>query len=91
MAQVHRTFWVVRRRYRRAGYVGALAAVCLVSAYLVPMVHGAQLDAAAATTDWVWGAALLLAAALLPPVLARCGWMIHRRRYIDDMRAIALH
>lgn len=91
MAQVHRTFWIVRQRYRRAGYIGALAAVCLVSAYLVPMVHGAQLDAAAATTDWVGGAALLLAAALLPPVLARFSWMIHRRRYIDDMRSIALH
>ena len=90
MAQVHRTFWIVRQRYRRAGYIGALAAVCLVSAYLVPMVHGAQLDAAATTTDWVGGAALLLAATLLPPVLARLGWMIHKRRYIDDMRSMQL-
>ena len=90
MAQVHRTFWIVRRRYRRAGYIGALAAVSLVSAHLVPMVHGAQLDAAATTTDWVGGAALLLAATLLPPVLARLGWMIHKRRYIDDMRSMQL-
>ena len=27
----------------------------------------------------------------LPPMLARFGWMIHRRRYIDDMRSVALH
>ena len=67
-----------------------MAAVSLVSAHLVPMVHGAQLDAAATTTDWVGGAALLLAATLLPPVLARLGWMIHKRRYIDDMRSMQL-
>lgn len=88
MAQVHRTFWVVRRRYRRAGYVGALAAVCLVAAYLVPYVHGAQADTATATSDWLGGVGLLLAAALLPPVIARLCWMVHKRRFIDDMWAL---
>jgi prepilin signal peptidase PulO-like enzyme (type II secretory pathway) len=91
MAQVHRTFWLVRQRYRRGGLIGALLAVCLVAAYLVPMVHGAQLDAAAATTDWLSGVGLILAAALVPPLLARVGWQFHKRRFIDDMRSVGLH
>ena len=88
MAQVHRTFWVVRRRYRRAGYVGALVAVCLVAAYLVPMCTARRPMRLRPPHDWLGGAGLLLAAALLPPVLARLCWMVHRRRFIDDMWAL---
>ena len=91
MARVHRTFWVVRQRYRRAGYLASLVAVCLVAIYLVPMVHGAQIEGAPPPPDWLSSAGLLLAAALVPLLLARLGWRIHRQRFIDDMRMVGLH
>ncbi|MFL5334620.1 MAG: hypothetical protein ACJ8H8_15855 [Geminicoccaceae bacterium] len=91
MARVHRTFWVVRQRYRRAGYLGSLAAVCLVAIYLMPVVHGAPFEGAPPPPDWLSNAGLLLAAALVPSLLARLGWRIHRQRFIDDMRLVGLH
>ena len=42
MASKHRTYWVIRRRYRRAGYLGSLIGVVAVAFYLMPPVHGAE-------------------------------------------------
>jgi hypothetical protein len=90
MASTHRTYWIVRQRYRRAGYVGSLAALVAAALYLVPNVHGADADLMAAAYG-VWDTAgMLSAAAVLPPILARVCWRIHRRRYLDDIYTLGV-
>ena len=86
MERVHRTYWRVRQRYRRAGYLGALVGMVLCAVWLVPRVHGSEQSAAAsAAADPLGTLALLLIAALLPHLLARFCWRLHRRRYYDDI------
>jgi hypothetical protein len=89
MASRHRTYWVIRRRYRRAGYLGSLISVAAAAFYLMPIVHGAEGAAAAAaggsSTVETMRLGLLGLAALMPPLVARLIWRFHRRRYLDDI------
>ena len=86
MPAKHRTFWIVRRRYQRAGYFGSLTAVLLTALYLVPKVHGGErslvIEHPAALLATL---ATLAAAALVPLILARLAWLLHRRRFVEDL------
>lgn len=85
MARAHRTYWIVRQRYRRAGYVGSLFAFSLCALWLVPNVNGAESDVGTATAGLGATIVLLLAAALIPSLVARVCWRVHRRRYFADI------
>jgi hypothetical protein len=87
----HRTYWVVRRRYRLAGYVGSILSTLIAAVYLVPLVQGADVSAAVGQTS-SFGAtiALLMVAAIIPPLAARLLWRIHRRRYLDDIYPLSI-
>jgi hypothetical protein len=86
MARSHRTYWIVRRRYRRAGYVGSVVTMMLSAFWVVPIVHGAEQPlAGSAAGDLAGALAILLIAALVPVVLARLCWRLHRQRYFEDM------
>ena len=88
MARGHRTYWIIRQRYRRVGYLGSALCICLVAIYLVPIVHGAQGSAGTPTSDLLDGIGLLIGAAIIPWLIARVCWRLHRRRYLDDMYAL---
>jgi hypothetical protein len=86
MARVHRTYWIVRQRYRRFGYLASLVSLVLCALWLVPNVHGAEGSAAvAAPLDLPSTIAVILLAALIPSVIARLCWRLHRRRYFADI------
>jgi hypothetical protein len=88
VARGHRTYWIVRQRYRRSGLVGSALAVMLAAANLVPIVHGAQGGPGYPTSDLLGACALLVVAAVIPWLIARVCWRLHRRRYLDDMYAL---
>lgn len=91
MARVHRTFWIVRRRYRRIGYLGSLLGAGISAVYMMPAVHSAQ-PAPTDSSMSLWGSAAIFAAAvLLPPILTRLLWWMHRGRYFDDMYQVIPH
>ena len=86
MARVHRTYWIVRQRYRRAGYLASVVAVLLSAIWLMPNVHGADTAlAASAASGLPETLGILLLAALTPSILARLCWRLHRRRYFADI------
>lgn len=85
MARAHRTYWIVRQRYRRAGYLGSLVALALCAVWLVPNVNGAESDVGTATAGFGATIVVLLAAALIPSLVARACWRVHRRRYFADI------
>ena len=89
MERVHRTYWIVRQRYRRAGYVGSVLAVLLCAVWLVPMVHGAE-GGPTAASDPVGTVVMLVIAALVPVLLARLCWRLHRRRYLADIYTLGV-
>lgn len=91
MARVHRTYWVVRQRYRRAGYLGSILGALICAVLIIPNVHGAQWALPATPTEILPGLAALLAAVVVPPVLARLCWRLHRRRFFADMYLITPH
>lgn len=91
MARVHRTYWVVRQRYRRAGYIGSVLGAIVSALLIIPNVHGAQWAQAATSSDFLPSVAAFLAAVLAPPLLARLCWRLHRRRYFTDMYLITPH
>ena len=91
MATRHRTYWIIRRRYRRAGYLGSLICIVAVAFYLMPTVHGAE--GAAATVGGrsaLETMGLLALAALIPPLIVRLIWRFHRRRYLDDIYPLSV-
>ena len=91
MAGRYRTYWVVRRRYRLAGYFGSIASLLIAAFYLVPLVHGADASGAAlSSTDPLGTLALLFVAAIIPPLVARLLWRVHRRRFLDDMYPLSI-
>lgn len=91
MAGRHRTYWIVRRRYRFAGYAGSIVTLFLTAFYLVPLVHGAEAASPdGSSSDPLVTLALLTAAAIIPPVIARLIWRMHRRRYLDDMYPLSI-
>lgn len=91
MAGRYRTYWVVRRRYRLAGYVGSILSTLIAAVYLVPLVHGADASAAAGQSSSFGGTiALLMVAAIIPPLAGRLLWRIHRRRYLDDIYPLGI-
>ncbi len=86
MARVHRTYWIVRQRYRRAGYLGSLVAVVVCAFWLVPIVNGSEhVLAGSASFDPLGTGLMLLVAALAPVVMARLCWRLHRRRYFAEI------
>jgi hypothetical protein len=86
MAKVHRTYWIVRQRYRQAGYLGSVVTVLLAFAYLVPSVHGADpVPATGGIFDVPGTIAMLLLAAAAPLLIGRLCWRLHRRRYFADI------
>ncbi len=91
MARVHRTFWIVRRRYRRIGYLGSLLGACICAVYMVPAVYSAQRAATDPSISLLGTVAIVAAAVLLPPILARLLWWMHRGRYFEDMYQITPH
>jgi hypothetical protein len=91
MASRHRTYWVIRRRYRRAGYLGSLICIVAAAFYLMPTVHGAEGAAAIVGGGSALETMGLLAlAALMPPLVARLIWRFHRRRYLDDIYPLSV-
>lgn len=85
MAWVDRSYFIVRRRYRQAGIVGAVVAVVVAALNLVPHVHGAEIPLVGDAGLGMLGALLVLTlAAVVPPALADLGWRIHRRRYLTE-------
>lgn len=91
MASRHRTYWIVRNRYRRGGYLASIASLLLAAFFLVPLVHGADVGGTAmATTSPLLTGGILLVAAILPPLVARVLWRFHRRRYLDDLYPLSL-
>lgn len=90
MARVHRTYWIVRRRYRRVGYAGALIGAAICAIYLVPNVYSAQKAVPTEPVDWVTSLIIVAVAVLVPPILARLLWLMHRGRYFSDMYHITL-
>jgi hypothetical protein len=91
MAGRHRSYWLVRRRYRLGGYVGSLISMLIATVYLVPMVQGADVIGANASSGSAGETiGLLIAAAVVPPLVARLLWRIHRRRFLDDMYPLSL-
>ena len=91
MAGRHRTYWIVRRRYRLAGYAGSILSTIIAAIYLVPLVHGADALAAVGQSSSSGGTiALLVVAAIIPPLAARLLWRIHRRRYLDEMYPLGI-
>lgn len=91
MAGRYRTYWLVRRRYRLAGYVGSIVTLFLTAFYLVPLVHGADASGpAGSSTDPLVTLGLLTLAAVLPPLIARLLWRVHRRRFLDDMYPLSI-
>jgi hypothetical protein len=91
MAGRHRTYWIIRRRYRLAGYLGSIVSLFLTAFYLVPLVHGADASSpTGSSNDPLVTFALLTVAAIIPPVVARLIWRMHRRRYLDDMYPLSI-
>ena len=91
MAGRHRSYWLIRRRYRLGGYIGSLVSMLITAVYLVPMVHGADMGGIDASSGSVGGTiGLLLVAAVIPPVVARLLWRMHRRHYLDDMYPLSI-
>jgi hypothetical protein len=91
MAGRYRTYWIVRRRYRVAGYVGSIVSLLIAAFYLVPLVHGADASGAAGPPgDPLETLGLLALAAVIPPVVARLLWRVHRRRFLDDMYPLSI-
>lgn len=91
MARVHRTFWIVRRRYRRIGYLGSLLGASICAVYMVPAVYSAQRAPTDSSISLVVSAAIFAAAVLVPPIVARLLWWMHRGRFFDDMYQITRH
>jgi hypothetical protein len=92
MARSHRTYWVIRQRYRRAGYLGSVLATVICAVLIIPYVHGAQSAIPAdQSTELLTDIGALVAAVLVPPLLARLCWRLHRRRYFADMYLITPH
>lgn len=91
MARVHRTFWIVRRRYRRIGYLGSLLGACICAVYMVPAVYSAQRAATEPSIGLLGTVAIVAAAVLVPPIIARLLWWMHRGRYFEDMYQITPH
>jgi hypothetical protein len=84
MQRVHRTYWVVHQRYRRAGYLGSVLGAVIAGILIAPHVHGAQWGVpGAAPTDLLPGIAAFVAAVVVPPLLARLCWRVHRRFFAD--------
>jgi hypothetical protein len=87
----HRTYWVVRRRYRRLGYLGSIAGGFMAAILIAPGVRSAEwLADGDAMADLIPTLAIFAAAVLLPIILARLLWRIHRRCYFQDMYQINL-
>jgi hypothetical protein len=91
MVRVHRTYWVVRQRYRRAGYLGSVLGAVICAVLIIPNVYGAQWALPTTSTDMMPGLATFAAAVLMPPLLARLCWRLHRRRFLADMYMITPH
>jgi hypothetical protein len=91
MARAHRTYWRVRQKYRRAGYLGSVLGAFAAAAVIAPNVQSAEWAGLGIplplVVEWM---ALFLAAVLLPPLLSRMAWRWHRRRYVEDIYHIAL-
>ena len=89
MARAHRTYWIVRRRYRRIGMVAAVAAGLASGALMTPHVHSAewtlQSDDVLTLLEALAGLAVAM---LIPLVVARLLWRLHRRRFFEDMYQI---
>jgi hypothetical protein len=86
--RAHRTYWIIRQRYRRIGLgasiVGGLAAGALVA----PYVHSADWSMPDEALTALQGVGMFVAAVVLPPIVARLLWWVHRRRYFDDIYQI---
>lgn len=91
MAGRYRTYWVVRRRYRLGGYAASILSTLVAAIYLVPLVHSADASSAVGQSSSFGGTiAVLVVAAIIPPLTARLLWRIHRRRYLDDIYPLGI-
>jgi hypothetical protein len=89
VARAHRTYWIIRQRYRRIGMVAAVAAGLACGALMTPHVHSAewslQGDDVLTLLEALTGLAIAM---LIPLVVARLLWRLHRRRFFEDMYQI---
>jgi hypothetical protein len=91
MAQAHRTYWIVRQRYRRIGLISAVAAGLATGAFMTPHVHSAEWTLQGDhVLTFIEALAGLLLATLIPLVAARLLWRLHRRRFYEDIYQIKL-
>lgn len=86
--KAYRTYWIVRQRYRRLGLLGSVVGGLAAGALLTPYVQSAQWSSPGEATTLLQNAAFLVGAVMLPPIVARLLWRIHRRRYFDDIYQI---
>jgi hypothetical protein len=86
--KVYRTYWIVRQRYRRLGFLGSIVGGLATGALLIPYVQSAQWTAPGEAATLAQNALAFVAAVALPPVVARILWRVHRRRFYDDIYQI---
>ncbi len=89
MPRAHRTYWIVRQRYRRVGQIAAVAAGLASGALMTPHVHSAewtlQSDDVLTVVEALGGLAIAM---LIPLAVARLLWRLHRRRFFEDIYQI---
>ena len=88
MARAHRTYWRVRQRYRQLGLGGSIVGGFATAALVAPNVNGAEWLGDGVPLPTAQGTAAFVLAVVLPPVLARLAWRVHRRRFFEDMYRI---
>ncbi|MEK0082113.1 hypothetical protein [Benzoatithermus flavus] len=86
--KAYRTYWIIRQRYRRIGLWGSIVGGLATGALLTPYVQSADWSTPGEATTLLQQVGIFVMAVLLPPVLARLFWRIHRRRYFDDIYQI---
>lgn len=91
MSRRHRSFWRVRQRYRRLGFLGSVVGGAVVALLIAPLVQGAGIAGPGGGpmgfTDWLAPFGLAVA---LPPLVAWLAWRVHRRRFRDDLHQLPL-
>ena len=88
MARAHRTYWRIRQKYRNAGLAGSIVGGVAAAVLIAPNVNGAEWASGGASILALQGALGFVLAVVLPPLVAKLGWRVHRRRFYEDIYRI---